>query len=651
VRFKEAERQLFNAANYEVQIRELTEKCFSQEKEIYEYREEYEKLNKICETLYHENEMLKNKLADTDFALKQKYEAELQKNADLSADIDKWRNRYQAAERSKLKELEDLRAMMESQRKSMIDREIREMTIRFQNERSSLENEIRKCRELLDNRAREVEELRQRAQKQEITIMELRNYENLIADHENRLALLNQELLRLNELLRQKDEDNGVLKQKEFKLAQQLKQLQEWEFEGKQLRSGLEAKAREAEEWKTRTSRLEEEVSRARELEHYNEELGNKLNLAAKELERLNGILRSKLEEVEAWKRKVTERESELSKYKNLENELFSYESKINNLKIENDRINGILKSRLSEIEDWKGRYQQVEQQLAQAALLHQEKKALEERCGSQVRQNEELKFQLTRLESDLAGLRKSEGLLKEAERTNGGLSKEIERLNGVLKGQAGELNDFRIRYSKVEGTLAEYKSVEGKVRDYENKIGLLTTELEKLNDLLKERNREIGGLEKEKLELYGKINHYKNYELKIAENEQLVGRMQEGNASLKREIDSWQAKFREADARARDFENHLFRNNQEKEKLSSMVKAKNSDYDELRTQLARLEPEVRRKNELEVALQEQQVPLRLSRITSWAWPRTSRATSADCVRASRSWNGSGPSATSSPSR
>lgn len=28
------------------------------------------------------------------------------------------------------------------------------------------------------------------------------------------------------------------------------------------------------------------------------------------------------------------------------------------------------------------------------------------------------------------------------------------------------------------------------KVRDYENKIGLLTTELEKLNDLLKDRNK-----------------------------------------------------------------------------------------------------------------------------------------------------------------
>jgi hypothetical protein len=57
-------------------------------------------------------------------------------------------------------------------------------------------------------------------------------------------------------------------------------------------------------------------------------------------------------------------------------------------------------------------------------------------------------------------------------------LAKEIERLNNLLKNQAGELNDYRIRHSKVESTLAEYKTIELKVRDYENKIGLLTTEL-----------------------------------------------------------------------------------------------------------------------------------------------------------------------------
>lgn len=77
--------------------------------------------------------MLKNKLTDIDFSLKQKYDAEKDRNQELQQEIEKWKNRYQASERSKLKELEDLRNMMESQRKSMISREIREMTIRFQN--------------------------------------------------------------------------------------------------------------------------------------------------------------------------------------------------------------------------------------------------------------------------------------------------------------------------------------------------------------------------------------------------------------------------------------------------------------------------------------------------------------------------------------
>ena len=53
VKLKEAERQLFNAANYEIQIKELTEKVFSYENQLEDYRDEYEKLNKICETLYH----------------------------------------------------------------------------------------------------------------------------------------------------------------------------------------------------------------------------------------------------------------------------------------------------------------------------------------------------------------------------------------------------------------------------------------------------------------------------------------------------------------------------------------------------------------------------------------------------------------------
>jgi hypothetical protein len=32
--------------------------------------------------------------------------------------------------------------------------------------------------------------------------------------------------------------------------------------------------------------------------------------------------------------------------------------------------------------------------------------------------------------------------------------------MNNLLKNQAGELNDYRIRYNKIEGTLNDYKSI-----------------------------------------------------------------------------------------------------------------------------------------------------------------------------------------------
>ena len=41
-----------------------------------------------------------------DFSLKQKYESEKQKNAELLSEIEKWKTRYQASEKSKSKELE-----------------------------------------------------------------------------------------------------------------------------------------------------------------------------------------------------------------------------------------------------------------------------------------------------------------------------------------------------------------------------------------------------------------------------------------------------------------------------------------------------------------------------------------------------------------
>jgi len=38
---------------------------------------------------------------------------------------------------------------------------------------------------------------------------------------------------------------------------------------------------------------------------------------------------------------------------------------------------------------------------------------------------------------------------------------------------------------------------------------------------------------------------------------------MQENYANLKKEMDGWQQKYRDADSKAREMENHLFKNTQ----------------------------------------------------------------------------------------
>jgi chromosome segregation ATPase len=284
----------------------------------------------------------------------------------------------------------------------------------------------------------------------------------------------------------------------------------------------------------------------------------------------------------------------------------------------------------MAEIEDWKERTKKLEAALSSYSRLEMDKKAADDRHQQQVKQNEEMKYYVSKLENDINGYRKNEGLLKDLEKNNAMLTKEIERLNGNLKNQAGELNDFRVRYSKIESSLNEYKNIEEKLRDYQNKIALLTTEMERLNDLLKDRNKEISQLENEKLEIYQQISYYKNYESKIGEKDQIIAKNNETINALKRDIENWQIKTRDADTKARELENTLFRASQEKEKLGSMIKLKNSEYEELRGQYSRLEPEMRRKNELEIAFQEQQVPAHSLRTRSWAACRTSTATSAN---------------------
>jgi predicted DNA-binding protein YlxM (UPF0122 family) len=123
-----------------------------------------------------------------------------------------------------------LRQMMDSQRKSMIDRDMREMAVRHQTERSNLENEIRKLRDCLEAKGKELEDARMRFGHYEVSMIEMNSTQDKLEDYENKLALISQEMMRLNELVKTKQEEIDMYKMREYQLGQKVKDQERWEL-------------------------------------------------------------------------------------------------------------------------------------------------------------------------------------------------------------------------------------------------------------------------------------------------------------------------------------------------------------------------------------------------------------------------------------
>jgi chromosome segregation ATPase len=160
VALKDSEKQTFNCQSYEIQIRELTDQCHEYDVELAEYRSEVEKLNVVLEKLYEELEDWKSKYQDFDPQLAEKYETKVQEYEGLEGEVAKWRDRHKALERSKDQELEDLKLAMESQRKSMLNREMNELNVKFENERNHMQGQIRKMQEAADTRDEELTQIK-----------------------------------------------------------------------------------------------------------------------------------------------------------------------------------------------------------------------------------------------------------------------------------------------------------------------------------------------------------------------------------------------------------------------------------------------------------------------------------------------------------
>ena len=91
-----------------------------------------------------------------------------------------------------------MRVQFETQRKSYINREIKELTIKYENELQTMVAELRKSREENDWRMSEVHRLQHQLNGFDLREQEVRGIEERMDEYENKFVMLSQENYRLN---------------------------------------------------------------------------------------------------------------------------------------------------------------------------------------------------------------------------------------------------------------------------------------------------------------------------------------------------------------------------------------------------------------------------------------------------------------------
>lgn len=328
----------------------------------------------------------------------------------------------------------------------------------------------------------------------------------------------------------------------------------------------------------------------------------------------MNDVLRGKLDEIEQWKQRLSRQETETARYKNLEGDIKTYENKIMTLTGEIERLNGVMKNRLLEAEEWKNKCSKLEVSITNYQVVEKNNKDLEGRLKDNIRMIEDLKGKIGKSELEINNYKMLEGRLNDSERKEGLYKVEIDRINTVIKSKIQENDDFRVRYSNLESKLIEYKSIEGKVREYENANNLLTRQLEEYSNEIRVKTDEADRYKGIVRKLEEEVEFLRSHEIKLKDNERNIHSLQTTITEIKRTLLTEQDKTRGFENRIREMEQTIFALTQEKERLQGSGKQRVMEYEELRSRYARLEQENMMLRETEEGLRVVKVGMRLFR-------------------------------------
>jgi len=125
-------------------------------------------------------------------------------------------------------------------------------------------------------------------------------------------------------------------------------------------------------------------------------------------------------------------------------------------LTTEIERLNSILHQRLADIEEWKNRFTRLEMEYNKLKPLEDKVREYENRINLFLKQIDEWREKYSKLEVVIMDLRGYENKCSEYEQKFVLLSQEIERLTNVVRQKNTELDEWKSRTYQLENALNE---------------------------------------------------------------------------------------------------------------------------------------------------------------------------------------------------
>jgi chromosome segregation ATPase len=396
-------------------------------------------------------------------------------------------------------------------------------------------------------------------------------WKRLKAESDNKVQILTQECERLNALVEKRNSEiralGGEVQEAQENLRLSAAQTSKLTSEINEYKNRLGSTSQESENYKQRIQKLLAENSSLGEEVRNSQE---NLRLSTGQIGRLTAEFKSMAAQNEEFKKRVQEYENQLKRLG------ADSEHKVQLLTQECERLNALVEKRNSEIRALGGEVQEAQENLrlsaAQTSKLTAEINDFKSRLGQSNQETDTYKQRLQKLLGE-----------------NSALGEEVRAAQENLRLSAGTMsklqNELKIVCNDNEELKRKLDEIGGKrVPEYEQRIVILSQEIERLNGVLEKKNVDLGNLNKKLAEIDGMNKTIGTLQEKIT-------RLVSENSSVNEEVRNAQENLRlSANQNAKivqelnEYKNRIAANDQEnnllKQKMNNLLK-ENQGLDE----------------------------------------------------------------------